>query len=115
MHYIDFRPPVFGIGGDFNTLRLGLFYQKRLFVNDTVLLVDSKEKLVIGTAMVTAVHNGRLSAMIREHATLNHTQINNLSGQSPQDALEEVIRKFYGPHIAVPNKATTVIYLRRIA
>lgn len=113
MYVIDFAPGAVGLEGDFNTFRIGLFYSKRLTVGETVLLMDSKEKKVIGKARVLGVSLGPLNMMLDKHAARNHSQI----GLSEADApvrLREVLNRFYGPHIATDNRKTTVVHLRRI-
>lgn len=113
MRYIEFLPPIVGIDGEFNTFRMGLFYVKRLVVGEVVALVNNKERVLLGTATVTQLHFGPLERMLREHAYMNHTQLSNVGDVSPREALGEVIKRFYGPQVALPNKAASVIYLRR--
>lgn len=109
---IDFIPPIIGIKGEFNTFRLGLFFAKRLKVDDIVYLMNVKEKLVFGRAVVTGIVVGPLEDMVRKHAKQNHAMLSN-PGDREVDLLA-LLTKFYGPHIATPNKKTTVVYLRRI-
>lgn len=111
IHFIDFVSPT-GIEGSFNTFRLGLFYSKRLQKGDTVYLVDNKEKLVLGKALVIGVFLGPLQEMIQAHAVSNHAMLSYTQGHA--EKLAELLGRFYGPHIATPNKKTTVLYLRRV-
>lgn len=111
-HVIDFVPPIVGIEGSFNTFRLGLFYSKRLQAGDIVYLMDNREKRVIGKAEVTGVDCGALSDMLASHARMNHAVLFHMDGHA--EALGGILRRFYGPHIAVPSKKTTVIHLKRM-
>lgn len=113
MRVIDFVPPVIGIEGEFNTLRLGLFYMKRLKIGDRIALLDSKDKMIIGFADVTKLYNGPLGELCMEHAPQNHTQKSEPETQAPANLLR-IIQKFYGPHIATYDKKGVVIYLRRV-
>lgn len=114
MRVIEFVPPITGIGGDFNTFRLGTFYFKRLIVGDRVALVDSKERLIVGFAVVTYLEMGKLADMLQLYAYMNHTQIANVGEVSRERALMAVMQRLYGPHVATPTKNTTVIGLRRV-
>lgn len=111
-HVIDFVPPIVGIEGSFNTFRLGLFYSKRLQAGDVVYLMDNREKRVIGKAKVTGVDCGTLSDMLSAHARMNHAVLFHMDGHA--EALRDILQRFYGPHIAVPSKKTTVIHLKRM-
>lgn len=110
MHYIEFIPPVTGIDGVFNTVRLGGFYSKNLKAGDLVYLTDSKKKIILGIAEVVSVEYMVLSLVCELHGHRNHTQIGLPKSQVD---LFSVIQKIYGPHIAQPNKKATVIYLKR--
>jgi hypothetical protein len=111
---ISFIPPVSGVDHEFNTFRIGGFYATRLNVGDTVLLMNEKEKLVFGSAVVEAVDVGQLGEMCLIHGEENHTQIAEGGGSQSAERLYRVMSKIYGPQIAKINKKTTVISLRRI-
>lgn len=114
-HYIiEFYPPIIGLENHFNTVRLGLAWSKKLNVGDKVYLSDNKQKLVIGEAVVTELHTGSLEEICQSHAQMNHTQLEEPDKAKTPDGLMSVIQKFYGPHIAVPTKKATAIYLRRL-
>lgn len=115
-YVIDFIPPLEGMGGDFNTIRIGLAWAKRLNVGDKVFILNNKERFIIGEALVTAIHTGTLEELCAIHATENHI---NIACQESEDSnaclrLMNVVTKMYGPHIATPTKKATVIALRRL-
>lgn len=110
---IGFIPPIVGLEGQFNTFRVGGFYQKNLSPGETVLLLNEKEKMVFGRAVVESIDYGPLGEMLLIHAHKNHTEIGNDPTDAPQ-RLMETIRKIYGPHIATLTKKTTVIYCKRL-
>lgn len=113
MRLIDFIPPIIGIEGKFNTFRLGLFYSKCLKPGEVVGLVDSKARLLIGTANVIEVHLGTVQNMTRAWAHENHTQLKNVSDVPVHERLYEVMLRIYGPHILTPTKKVTVVRLER--
>lgn len=110
---IGFIPPVFGVDASFNTFRLGASYAKSLKVGDEVFLLNEKERLVFGRATVDSLEVGGLGEMCLVHGHKNHTELKNDSTTAPE-RLFKTIQKIYGPHIALPEKKTTVIYLTRI-
>lgn len=113
MHYIDFAPPLTGLDNEFNTIRMGLFYSKRLTVGETVAIVDSKAKKIVGHATVTGVVAGPLGELLVEYAETNHTQI-GLDPMTAPERLFQVVTKLYGPHIAIRTRSATVVQLRRL-
>lgn len=110
---IGFIPPVIGVEGNFNTFRIGGFFAARLNVGEEVMLMDEKEKVVFGKAVVEAVDVGQLGELCLTHGHQNHTEVANDPIGAPE-RLFKTITKIYGPHIAKVNKKTTVISLRRI-
>lgn len=115
-HYVlDFIPPIEGVDGEFNTIRLGLAWAKRLAEGDTVYLMDNKAKRVIGKARVTAIFSDTLEIICEKHGHANHTQLRRkLSDGDASLEVMRVITKIYGPHIAQPKKKATAIYLKRL-
>ncbi len=110
---IGFIPPIVGVEAEFNTFRLGGFYARNLSPNQDVFLLNEKDKVVFGRAVVEYVESGQLGELCLIHAHRNHTELNN----DPTDAparLFALLQKIYGPHIAIPAKKACVIYLRRI-
>lgn len=112
-YVIDFIPPLEGLSGDFNTIRIGLAWAKRLNVGDKVFILNNKERFVIGEALVTAIHTGTLEELCHLHSAKNHTQLEKV-GEDTAKNLLNVVQKIYGPHIATPTKKATVIALRRL-
>lgn len=111
---IVFRNP-HGIGGEFNTIRLGLAWAKRVERGTIVTLYDSKRELVIGDAEVTAVHSGDKSLMVTRHAEHNHgMRHSGLKGYAASSVLLRTLRMRYGKMIFDSQPDCTVIYLRRI-
>jgi hypothetical protein len=110
---IGFAPPYEGLDGYFNTFRLGGTLALRLKPQDEVFLMDEKTKVVFGRAVVMAITVGKLKDMCQEHAAFNHRELNNSPEGAPERLLAYV-QKLFGPHIAKPEKKTTVLYLRRI-
>lgn len=115
-HYIvEFYPPIVGLEDEFNTVRVGLGWAKRLKVGDEVYISDNKEKRVIGKAVVTMLETGSLEDICTHHSKNNHTQLKAPADANTSQDLLNIVQKFYGPHIAKPSKKATVIYLRRTA
>lgn len=110
---IGFIPPVVGVEGEFNTFRIGGFYEKRLSPGETVYLLNEKEKMIFGKAVVEKIDCGKLHEMCAIHGHLNHTELANDPTNAPE-RLFATLKKIHGPHIALPTKKTTVIFLRRI-
>lgn len=108
-YVIDFIPPIDGIGGEFNTIRVGSFYAKRLKAGDTVFLMNKKERLIIGAATVIGVETAPLIDICIAHGNKNHTQIAGCG-----IPIMQVIEKIYGPHIAMPHRNATVVHLKRV-
>jgi hypothetical protein len=113
MRIISFIPPIIGTEGEFNTFRLGSFYFKNLKIGEEVFLLNEKEKLVIGRARVMAIEQGTLDDMCQIHGHKNHTELKN-EREGAGDRLLVTMKKIYGPHIAVPTKKVTVLYLQRL-
>lgn len=113
IYVLDFQPPFSGVDGSFNTFRLGASWSKRLLEGDVVLLVDTKTRQVFGRAKVLTIGVGPLLEMLDRHAAMNHSQLGK-GRKEASDDLHRRILKRYGPRIATDNKATSVIYLRRM-
>lgn len=113
LHVVGFIPPVIGVEDEFNTFRLGGFYQKRLSIGSQVYLLNEKEKMIFGRAQVQGIEVGSLGEMLLIHGHRNHTEVGNDPNTAPE-RLHETIRRIYGPHIATLTKKTTVIYMKRL-
>lgn len=111
---VGFIPPVVGTEGEFNTFRLGGFYAKSLSVGEEVFLLNEKERLVFGKAVVTGVETGKLGEMCAIHGDKNHTELEVSGDGRSAERLFHLLQKIHGPHIATPTKKTTVIYMRRL-
>jgi hypothetical protein len=112
-YVLGFVPPLIGLDGSFNTIRLGLAYKKRLTVGDVVFLLDEKGRKVFGEAEVTSVDSATLGEICLLHAEANHMELENKDGQQSA-RLFAYLQKIYGPHIATTTRTATVVYLRRI-
>jgi hypothetical protein len=121
-YVIDFVPPLEGMGGEFNTIRLGQAWAKRIKEGDKVFLMDNKERRIFGVAVVTGLHLGTLEEICKQHGIFNHTAIANPDFSNSSDEtcrhnaathVLNVLQKFNGPHIATPTKKSIAIYLKR--
>lgn len=110
---ISFLPPVTGVAAEFNTFRLGLKLAKVLAPGDMVLLVNRKDEVAFGSARVIAIHTGELWPLCVAHAARNHRELGAPAEGAPE-RLFAYLQRLFGPQIAVHNKKTTVLYLRRI-
>ena len=110
---VGFIPPVEGVEQEFNTFRLGSAFFKRLSEGSEVLLMDEKNKTVFGKARVTRVIAGQLGELCLIHAKDNHRERTNDPIGAPE-RLFKYMQKIYGPHIAMVEKKSTVIYMKRI-
>jgi hypothetical protein len=113
LYAIDFTPPMSGFKGKFNTFRIGRVWSKRLKVGDEVLLLDKKQCLIFGRAVVTGLKTGALAELAEQCAYLNHNQKGQARDGAPERLMES-LRKRYGPHIIHEGKLTTVIDLRML-
>ena len=113
VHVIGFIHPVVGAESDFNTFRLGGFYAKCLLPGETIYLLSEREKIIFGSARVESIDVGRLDDMCRLHAHRNHTELANDPNGAPK-RLYQTLSKIYGPHIVLPTKKATVIFLKRL-
>lgn len=111
MFVIEFSPPMMGIEGHFNTVRLGTKWSKCLNVGDRVLLVDKRKSEVMKSATVEAVAVGKLGEMAQLHAAQNHNQRGLDATGAPRRLIDNMIKR-YGPNMCDENKRVTVIYLR---
>ncbi|WP_151708871.1 hypothetical protein [Acinetobacter brisouii] len=113
-HYaLDFMPPVLGIDDEFNTIRMGMKWTKLLKPSDIVYIQNSKDKMIIGKAVVTAIESDQLGQICLYHASKNHTELNQDDGHSTS-RVYHLMKKMLGPHIVNYAKKATVIYLKRI-
>lgn len=111
---VGFIPPVVGTEGEFNTFRIGGFYAKNLSEGEEVFLLNEKDKMVFGRAVVTKIETGKLAEMCAIHGDKNHTELETAEDGRSAERLFHLLQKIHGPHIALPCKKTTVIYMRRL-
>lgn len=112
-HVLDFIPPIEGVETEFNTFRLGGTLVKKLSEGQEVFLMDGKNKLVFGRAVVTRIEAGPLGELCLMHAAKNHRELANDPASAPE-RLFKYLQKIYGPHIAHATKKSCVVYMRRL-
>ena len=110
---VGFIPPILGVDGEFNTFRLGGFYAKHLLPGQTVYLLNEREKIVFGSAVVESIEVGKLDEMCKLYAHRNHTELLNDEEGAPERLMKTML-KIYGPHIALPGKKTTILNMKRL-
>jgi hypothetical protein len=95
-----------------NTVRVGLAWQKRLDLGQRVAIVDVKLEQVTRVMKVVGVYSGPVVDMCLEHAHMNHAVIESGKiGQEASDALLKILRNAYGSMFVTGEKQATVIYL----
>jgi hypothetical protein len=109
---LGFIPPVVGVDGEFNTIRLGGRKYKDLLIGSEVFLMDTRRDVIFGRAEVLDVTTGPLSALLAVYAGENHTEIGRDGDHA--ERLYQTIQKIYGIHIVQPNKLSTCIKLKRL-
>ena len=111
---LGFAPPLLGLDGAFNTIRLGEAWFCRLLNHKgAVALVNTKTMEVIGLAKVRSVATDKLKTVLSNHAAANHLMLEEDAETAP-DKLFHYILKNYGPHLVSHERKATVIYLERI-
>lgn len=113
MYVIEFAPPMLGLEGSFNTVRLGGTWAKRLQDGEKVLLMDKPKSLIFATAIVEGVIVGKLHDVAVSHAALNHNQ-KGMDAEGAPERLMAAMKKRYGPHKVSDTSRVTAIYLRVI-
>jgi hypothetical protein len=108
---VTFIPPIVGLGGRFNTLRLGDTWERRVEIGSRVALFNNKTEQVLGYAAVEGVFSGPFEEVLRTHAENNHLIV----GKPGTDlsVVEGVLRGAYGKFLT-PKSKLTALYLRRI-
>ena len=111
---IKFAPPIMGLLGHFNTLRLGSALKRRLRAGTIVTLMHAKTGELLGDAEVTNIKHGDKEAIIRAHSINNHSIIG--LGIRDQDKAAETmldrLPKRYGKHIYRTYDDATAVYMR---
>lgn len=113
LRILDFAPPMLGIDGEFNTFRLGGAWAKRVQPGDKVALMDKKEMSLMGWAVVTGVHMGKLNELSALHGRRNHNQ-KHLPSEGAGERVIAAMMKRYGPNKCCETSRVTVIDMRRI-
>lgn len=113
LRIVEFAPPMSGIEGEFNTFRLGGAWVKRVEVGDKIALMDKKECALIGYAVITGVHKGKLRDMSAQHGFHNHNQ-RHLPVEGAGERVIAAMQKRYGPNRCTENSIVTVLDMRRL-
>ena len=113
LRIMEFAAPMSGIDGEFNTFRLGGAWSKRVAPGDKIVLMDKKECALMGWALVTGVHVGKLNELSTLHGFHNHNQ-KHLSPEGAGDRVVAAMQKRYGPHKCRDTSMVTVINMKRI-
>lgn len=110
---LDFVPPLTGFEGEFNTIRLGVAWTKKLKSGDVVYLQDSKNKIIFAKAEVIGIEQDSLGQICLYHAKNNHSELGQRDGNHAARVYSLMV-KLLGPHIVNHTKKACAIYLRRI-
>lgn len=111
-YFLSFSPPAEGFVGRFNTIRVSHKWAKRLAGGEKILLVNSKDEVVIGWAIVEQVIKGKLGELSKEHAQFNHNQIGAGAPEFAPERLMNNLKK--RSYFTNENSNATVIYMRMI-
>lgn len=110
--FVSFRDSK-GLDATFNTVRLGKAWHDRVKVGGRVTLWSGRDEAEIGTAEVTGKHVGRYCDLAPEHARFNHSQLGLPDAGAPE-RLTKVLIGSYGSTFFKPERAVSVIYMRRL-
>lgn len=108
---IGFRPPIVGLNGVFNTLRVGETWMTRVEPGTLVTLINTVNNEVLGYAKVVRLHTGPFDEMVKKHAHRNH--IGKSTTDNPIETVNHVLRKAHG-HFLNDDSRLTAIYLERV-
>lgn len=112
IHVLDFAPPVAGLDGLFNTIRLGPRMSRVLVPSTKIVLVHRPKNVVLGFATVIETECATLREIAHKHAHLNHNQ----KGLEPEGAAQRLIAamvKRYGPQKVNEDSKVSMILLQR--
>lgn len=110
---ITFSPPIIGLQGRFNTMRMGRAWMEKLVIGESkVALVNGRTFEIIGLALVENLAVGFWDAMVELHAAENHL-CNDIEVEDPIETVGKVLAQSYG-RFRKPSSELTVINLRRI-
>jgi hypothetical protein len=112
---IAFNPKLLvGLGGIFNTFRLGAAGLKQYIVGDRVSLLNSKTHECLGRAVVVDVIYGDKFVMAEHHAHQNHVILGRGIESEASAYLLKALKNAYGGMIYNRCHDCTVIYLKVI-
>lgn len=111
---IGFKPPLRGVDGRFNTIRMGKAWMKRVFPGSRVALLNLKTNEVFGTAIVDRLDFAEKEHIAEVHAKDNHLFVDtNVSPAECGERMPKILRNLYGNLIYKNNAYATAIYLIR--
>lgn len=103
-----------------NTIRVGGAWADRLKPGKIVSVIDTKNLRRLGEYEVTRTHTGTLEDMVRAHARYNHAiQHEIIIGKTRAedeaifDRMMRILKNANGTNIASPDRAASVVYLRK--
>ncbi|MEO9387201.1 hypothetical protein [Chromobacterium phragmitis] len=114
MEFIGGPEDFAGVAGEFNTLRLGLAWHKRLAPGDRLVLFRSKTAEAFGVAEVTRTEKARLPELLSAHARHNHKETGQPDPQGAPERRRASMTKIYGPQRVTDGRYGTAIYMRMI-
>lgn len=111
---IGFAPPFGTMTGEFNTIRLGKAWLKRIEPGSTVTLYDNRKKEIIGDAEVVAIDAGTKKRICYQHGHKNHQLIGKkITKKQAGKDIERILINANGRMYYEHAKALTSIVLRR--
>jgi hypothetical protein len=117
-HYLEFQNLAGLDQPKLATFRLRGTWAKRLKPGEIVFLASVKDRRVIGTARVAAVHSGPAYNMLAQHAHKSHVELGDPElACDPRGAAfrrMESLRHIYGPSRFTETSIISVIELKRL-
>ena len=95
---------------NWNTIRIGAAWPKRLKTGDEICIVNTKDNVVVRNMLVESMVTGPLLEIIRDHARNNHA-IQSLKPEDPEKEMLRILRNAYGTNFASPDRMATALYL----
>lgn len=96
----------------FNTIRPGTGWRERLKAGQLVTLACAKTMEELLVCEVVEIVQAPMREILEKHAWRNHL-MGDVPRKKATERMTEIIRQFYGPHIASPDKPSVAIYLKR--
>lgn len=102
---------------EWNTIRVGGAWAKRLRPGQEVAIIDTKNDKLLSYCEVTETHTGTLEEMVEMHSLYNHAiQAEINSGKVDESGanvrMMRILKNANGTNIAAPERAASVIYLK---